>query len=115
VASTRYERGRAAEYRCMTELRAEGWEVARTAGSHGKADVISWKASDYSPIASETIRFIQIKTYTTRRIPTYADELNGLRDMVLPARATAELWVRKIGTVGWTHQYIVANSEVRRL
>ena len=41
MVGTRYERGRAKEYRVMQLLKAEGWVVSRSAASHGAVDVFA--------------------------------------------------------------------------
>lgn len=41
MPNTNYNSGRKFEYRRMKELRAGGWEVLRTAGSHGPWDLVA--------------------------------------------------------------------------
>ena len=40
---TNYTKGRSYEYKIAKKLRAEGWNVARSAGSHGDFDLIAIK------------------------------------------------------------------------
>lgn len=92
---TKYERGRAAEYLVMKILKALGYQVARTAGSHGKADVIAWNDNH--------IRFIQVKTYLQK--PTSFNNLNAelleFAKMPAPLVASKEVWVKIGNTRGW--------------
>lgn len=55
-----YLRGRAKEYREAAKLKAEGWTVLRTAGSHGFADLVAVKSVQETGVYGE-IRFIQVK------------------------------------------------------
>jgi Holliday junction resolvase len=43
MVMSRYERGRAKEYRAMIILRDQGWYVARSAASHGPVDIFAAK------------------------------------------------------------------------
>lgn len=90
--ATHYEHGRAAEYACMRELAAEGWSVARMAGSHGAFDVIAWSA--------DRTRFIQLKTFIDR-CPSFKEDITKMTDTVLPHCGVAELWVKQFGKKGW--------------
>ena len=53
--TTRYERGRAIEYRIQRELESVGYTTARAAGSKGKFDVLAWDAIHF--------RIIQAKSF----------------------------------------------------
>lgn len=88
-----YLRGRASEYRVQRELESEGFETIRTAGSHGVADVIAWNG--------HLVRFIQVKTFTTKKVPTFKDDVEKISAMTLPPNSQVELWIRKIGSKGW--------------
>jgi Holliday junction resolvase len=55
---TRYERGRAKEYRVMAILRKDGWYVSRSAGSHGAVDVLAAREG--------RILLIQVKSGSAR-------------------------------------------------
>lgn len=93
--TTKYEQGREAEYRICRELELLGYQTARLAGSHGAADVIAWNANE--------IRYIQAKTWKTRR-GSYKEDVKKLDDLILPPFATAELWDRQVGQRGWHAQ-----------
>ena len=93
--STSYERGRGAEYRAINELKADGYEAVRTAGSHGKADVIAWN--------DNLIRFIQCKTWISR-LGDYSHDVEALEKMILPPGSQCELWIRQIHRHGWTEK-----------
>jgi predicted RNA binding protein YcfA (HicA-like mRNA interferase family) len=63
---TNYTRGRAKEYRVAKRLRAQGWTVLRTAGSHGPFDLIAIKEPTLSQFDQATvfpgyIMLIQVK------------------------------------------------------
>jgi Holliday junction resolvase len=96
--STKYERGRDAEYRTINELRANGYDAVRTAGSHGAADVIAWNGVH--------IRFIQCKTWLTR-VGDYKADIQKLMEMRLPPGSQCELWARQVGQRGWAVQTVV--------
>jgi hypothetical protein len=98
MASTSYQRGRAAEYRVMDEAALDGWLAARCAGSHGAFDVLIWCA--------DRLRFIQVKTFITRP-GSYKKDLEQLATMVLPPHATSELWIRQKGAREWHKQITV--------
>ena len=59
---TKYERGRAYEYRIAKKLRAEGWTVLRTAGSHGFADLVAIEQAIQFPNEFRRIKLIQCKS-----------------------------------------------------
>jgi Holliday junction resolvase len=100
--TTRYARGRDAEYRIRNELSALGYQSIRTAGSHGWSDVIAWNERE--------TRFIQSKTWKTERVPSFAAEKRKLERIQLPPYATAELWGRKIGVQGWTFKLVLNDT-----
>lgn len=58
MANANYLKGRAFEYKVMKELKEMGFMVMRTAGSHGKYDIIAIK---FEPVLC--IYFIQCKAY----------------------------------------------------
>lgn len=82
MTNRNYVRGRSYEYKIAKKLRAEGWEVLRTAGSHGAFDLIAIKTANlvypmevvadakifgtrklgFKTIALGHIRFIQCKS-----------------------------------------------------
>jgi len=63
-----YNRGRTFEYDVRDLLEASGYQAARTAGSHGLADVIGWSSS--------TIVFVQCK-HTTKKTINLTEILKG--------------------------------------
>jgi hypothetical protein len=93
-----YIRGRASEYKCQRDLETLGYQTARTAGSHGAADVIAWNKTH--------IRFIQCKTFKTNQ-GSYSADLKKIESLLLPPSSQAELWTRKIGQKGWHSQDVL--------
>lgn len=91
MPNSNYLRGRRLEYRVMARLRGDGYEVFRTAGSHGKVDVIA--------VDSHLTRFIQCKRFKTRRslkvLLAFVNRAGAHFDV--PARSSLETWV-------WTDQ-----------
>ncbi len=102
MPTSRYQQGRDAEYRVNRELGIEGYDIGRFAGSHGKADTLAWDGT--------MIRFIQVKTFRSKKPPSYAEDIAGLAAMRLPPNATAELWVRQIGQKGWHDQLVIQST-----
>ena len=111
IPNKNYAKGRRAEYKAKAELEKLGYKVFRSAGSHTKADLISFKGDE--------VRFIQIKTTKTKNINSanmpnhYLKDLNALRTMVCyfgQPNYTAELWV-KSKNKGWAiRKYRYANG-----
>jgi len=102
MAETRYKRGRASEYKAMHELEADGYTVARMSGSHGTFDLIAWTEFE--------IRFIQIKSWSTSRKPTYRVERAAIALAKIPTNSSAELWARKHGQEGWDLREIIQKA-----
>lgn len=81
--ATNYARGRAAEYRTIRLLEAAGYTCARTAGSHGCADVIAWNAQGWrliqvkrgrggiSPLDRETFAQLPVPSGTLKEVWCY--------------------------------------------
>jgi len=86
MASTRYERGRAKEYRAMSILRDAGWLVSRSAASHGAVDVFAAKDG--------RILFVQVKSGRAR---LKKEELQELLEWGKQANGDAEVWHFKGG------------------
>ena len=42
MTNSRYVAGRAFEYKVAKQLKEEGWQVIRAAGSHGPYDLVAW-------------------------------------------------------------------------
>jgi Holliday junction resolvase len=93
-----YQRGRDSEYKAQRELEALGYQTARTAGSHGAADVIAWNRCH--------VRYIQIKTFKKQK-GNYKDDLEKIDALLLPPHSQAELWVRQIRKQGWLKQEVL--------
>lgn len=106
-----YKRGRAAEYMVAAALTGLGYEAVRMAGSHGKQDVIAWNTQRY--------RHIQVKTFQTKKPPSYAGDVQKLLKLDLPPNASRELWIRRARQHGWYARYLVeppeAGTEVPKL
>jgi len=76
-----YERGRSKEYRAMEILRAEGWVVARSAGSHSPVDVFAAKEG--------ATLLLQVKNGKAR---VKAEEAKELVKWAEAFNADAEIW-----------------------
>jgi len=89
VPNKYYIRGAKAEREAKELLEGEGFEVFRTAGSHGRADLIAVKplgCGDYHWIA----RLVQVKTCEEKDLKKYKREyMEGI-----------ELWI-KVLRKGW--------------
>ena len=79
--ATNYARGRAAEYRTIRLLEAGGYTCARTAGSHGCADVIAWNAQGF--------RLVQVKRGRDGISPL---ERETFSQLPVPAGTLKEVW-----------------------
>lgn len=98
---TKYERGRAVEYRIQRELEAVGYTTARAAGSKGKFDVLAWDRNHY--------RIIQAKSFVTRA-GSFADDVGQIRAILCPPNTRRELWVWK-KREGWQCKLIIGDRE----
>ena len=84
---TNYSRGAYYERKTKKTLEDEGYVSLRTAGSHGSFDIIAFNGS--------IVRFIQCKA-TRNKNPTvksYKEELNIIKDIIVPECVTKELWI----------------------
>lgn len=64
----RYAKGRRLEYRAMADLRAQGYSVLRTAGSHGVFDLIAIAERGSTPdreLSASLVKAIQVKSNLT--------------------------------------------------
>ncbi len=86
MPNANYRSGAAAERDVKKILESEGWTATRSAGSHGKWDVIAYNG--------ETILLIQVKVGSAA--PT-ADERAQMIASAVPKYARKELWTRKKG------------------
>jgi len=81
LVGTRYERGRAKEYRTMAILKKEGFKVSRSAASHGAVDVFAAKGG--------RMLLIQVKSGRAR---VKKEELEELIDWGKNSNGDAEVW-----------------------
>jgi len=86
LVGTRYEKGRAREYKTMAILKRDGWKVSRSAASHGAVDVFAAKGGK--------MLLIQVKSGRAR---TKKDELAELIDWGKHSNGDAEVWHFKRG------------------
>lgn len=77
----KYIAGRRLEYLAKKELEAAGFNVMRTAGSHGIADIIA--------VNSNVVRFIQVKKGGISR-----QEADYIRNFKFPSFCQMEIWLR---------------------
>lgn len=99
--ATKYESGRASEYKVQKELEAQGYCTTRAAGSKGKIDVIAWN--------DQHTRFIQVKTFLTR-VGNYKADITAIEAITFPPHSTAELWIRQRGKPGWLSQLVIKGA-----
>jgi Holliday junction resolvase len=78
---TRYEKGRAREYKTMAILKKDGWKVSRSAASHGAVDVFAAKGG--------RILLVQVKSGRAR---VKKEELEELIDWGRSSNGDAEVW-----------------------
>ena len=81
MVGTRYERGRAKEYRTMAILKKDGFKVSRSAASHGAVDVFAAKDG--------RLLLIQVKSGRAR---VKKEELEELVDWGRSSNGDAEVW-----------------------
>jgi len=81
LVGTRYERGRAKEYRTMAILKKDGFKVSRSAASHGAVDVFAAKGG--------RMLLIQVKSGRAR---VKKEELEELIDWGRNSNGDAEVW-----------------------
>ena len=81
MSNRNYANGRAAEYRTIKLLEAAGYTCARTAGSHGCADVIAWNTHGW--------RLIQVKRGLDGASPA---ERETFRELPTPPGTLKEIW-----------------------
>lgn len=78
---TRYEKGRAREYRAILMLREMGWLVSRSAASHGPVDLIAGKGG--------RVLLVQVKSGSAR---INREELEELVTWGRSFNGDAEVW-----------------------
>ncbi len=81
MVMSRYERGRAKEYRAMIILRNQGWLVARSAASHSPVDIFAGK--------NGRLLLIQVKSGKAR---VEKDDLEQLIEWGKNFDGDAEVW-----------------------
>lgn len=81
MVGTRYERGRAKEYRAMQLLKAEGWVVSRSAASHGAVDVFAARGG--------RLLLVQVKSGKAR---VKKEEMEELVRWGKESNGDAEVW-----------------------
>lgn len=87
---TNYRRGVRLEYLLMNQLRARGYKVMRSAGSHGLIDVIAWNKDE--------LVFYQVKNGKR----AYTDEdIAELLEMPRPTGTRVYLAERDGGRTEW--------------
>lgn len=84
MPSTRYQIGRAKEYRAMAILKKEGWKVSRSAASHGAVDVFAARGGK--------MLLVQVKSGRAR---VKKEELEELIDWGRNSNGDAEVWYFK--------------------
>lgn len=81
-----YDRGAYYERRTMKTLEDLGYDVYRTAGSHGVFDVIAYNASFF--------RLIQVKsTLNNVKMGFYRKDIKSILSVSQPEACTKELWI----------------------
>ena len=91
---TPYQAGRRAEYAAIRELKTQGYQAVRTAGSHGPFDVVAWTPNE--------LLFVQVKK--TSYPPAFANILKSAADELSAAgfpthvARGVEIWIRCIGS-----------------
>lgn len=80
-----YKSGYRAELRAMLTLKREGYYPIRSAGSHGKFDIVG--------IGEKNIKLIQIKRVKFGSKLKFDDEIKIIRKTKVPENAIVELWV----------------------
>ena len=83
---TRYQKGRAREYRVMAILKSEGWLVSRSAASHGAVDVFAAKDGK--------MLLVQVKSGRAR---VKKEEIQELVQWGKNSSGDAEVWHFKNG------------------
>jgi Holliday junction resolvase len=78
---TRYEKGRAKEYRVMALLKKDGWVVSRSAASHGAVDVFAAKGG--------RLLLVQVKSGKAR---VKREEMEELIRWGKESNGDAEVW-----------------------
>lgn len=95
MGSTRYERGREAEYKVQRLYEGRGWDARRTAGSHGTYDVIA--------IGPKEVHLIQVKSEQATSYG-YDAEAKKLLDLPTPHQVRKFFFVWRKGK-GWIQRF----------
>lgn len=88
-----YAAGRRAEYKCVQQLKREGFNAVRTAGSHGPFDVVAWNRAGVRFIqVKKTKDFLRISPILTLARRTFEDA-----DFPIWAQHAVEIWIHHQG------------------
>jgi Holliday junction resolvase len=99
-----YKSGYRAEHRAMLMLKREGYYPVRSAGSHGKFDVIG--------IGEKDFKLIQVKRVKFGSKLKFDEEIKAIRKTKVPENAIVELWVWE--KIRGFHKYLILkNSRVK--
>lgn len=99
MAITNYQRGRAAEWRCIEELQDEGFTCIRSAASKGPIDIAAWNDVEY--------RLIQIKSVARKQ--ALKAEQEKLQKLEVPMNTTVELWIW-LKRHGWYRKVMIRDG-----
>lgn len=98
LSNKHYLRGRRFEWEVKKELEADGWMVFRTAGSHGKYDLIA--------VRDSLIRFIQCKSVDSdKSIKKYVVAFNKEESLEGNLMTSEELLVKVKGSKNYAVYY----------
>jgi Holliday junction resolvase len=92
-----YLTGYRAEKTAMAQLKGEGFEVMRSAGSHGFWDIVAYNR--------RVVRFIQLKVIGTGEKRIFSKLRDDLALVEMPPYVVKELWISERRR-GW-HYYII--------
>ncbi len=101
MTNQNYNRGRRAEYKAVNDLKDAGYEVARSAGSHGLWDVVA--------VNSNGVRLIQVKSDADETDVRYDCKVAAekMAQLARPDNVTCEVWGRVHKQKGWLLQEVV--------
>lgn len=102
-----YRRGYLAELKAMEALRAEGYVVARTAGSHSPFDIVA--------VGPHGVRLIQVKRAKHKALPSLLRvAAEDLRAVPRAQGVQCEVWVWVDRKGFWVQQLATGGDEVDR-
>jgi len=100
---TRYAEGVRIERKGIEELTLSGRYCIRSAGSHGRADVIAFNTED--------VWLIQFKRCIFYNKKEYEDELFEFRRLPVPPHCHKYLWIWLKGK-GWIHKFLITQEGI---